>query len=148
MKSIARLLGIGLIVSLGAAALVTTSACSNKTDKLLPMPDYSKLLGKQKQDLGEYVPFNPQVDILFVIDDSFSMDVHQANLVKNLDFFIDGFGKNKILDWHVGVVDSTVTRGAGELRGNPKFVEKTTPNFKNVLKRNLIVGTGGDSTEV
>ncbi|MEN0059952.1 MAG: hypothetical protein AAGB31_14020 [Bdellovibrio sp.] len=48
--------------------------------------------------------FNPQVDILFVTDNSDSMKSAQANLIKNLDRFTAGIVKNKMIDFHIGVI--------------------------------------------
>jgi hypothetical protein len=46
------------------------------------------------------------VDFLFVIDDSLSMEVHQANLIANFPAFIDGIEESlaSVESFHVGVV--------------------------------------------
>lgn len=125
------------------------AGCAEKSEKLLPVPDYSGLKKEAKQDLGEFINFNPAVDILFVIDDSGSMDLHQANLAKNIDQFIGQLSANAILDWRVGVVNSSsFPKGYGTLRGTPNFVDKTTPQFETRMRQNLIVGTNGDPEEV
>lgn len=130
---------IALVVVL-ATGLV---ACSGESDKLRLRPDYSK--PSKKEDLGEYVPFNPYVDILFVIDNSGSMQSHQDNLVDNIEYFIDGITSNKLLEFNIGVI----TSDQAELRGNHyNVVTKNTPNMKNILRDNLLAGTNGDPTEV
>lgn len=48
--------------------------------------------------------FNPQVDILFVTDNSDSMKSAQENLVRNIDRFTSGIVKNKMIDYHIGVI--------------------------------------------
>lgn len=48
--------------------------------------------------------FNPQVDILFVTDNSDSMKSAQENLVRNIDRFTAGIVKNKMIDYHIGVI--------------------------------------------
>ncbi|MGZ3797760.1 MAG: hypothetical protein ACXVB1_15425 [Pseudobdellovibrionaceae bacterium] len=50
--------------------------------------------------------FNPQVDILFLTDNSDSMKSAQENLVHNIDKFADGIVKNKMVDYHIGVVST------------------------------------------
>lgn len=125
-------------------------ACSPTSPKLLPQPDYSKPV--KKQEGGEYVPFDPSVDILFVIDNSGSMSEHQTNLATNIGLFIDELSTNTFLDYRVGVVNSTIDtwggHAPGELQGTPKVVDKTTPNLRNALATNLTVGINGSGTEV
>lgn len=48
--------------------------------------------------------FNPKVDILFVTDNSDSMKSAQDNLVRNIDHFTAGIVKNKMIDYHIGVI--------------------------------------------
>lgn len=50
--------------------------------------------------------FNPQIDILFVIDNSDSMVSAQANLKRNIDKFTASIIKNKMIDYHIGVVSA------------------------------------------
>lgn len=152
MRQIAKILALaftGIFLAMGGSLV----GCTEKSDKLLPVPDYSGLRKEDKQDLGEYVPFNPSVDILFIIDDSGSMSSHQNNLSTNIDQFIAELSNNLILDWRIGVTTSSwggtgSGTGYGSLTGTPAFVDKNTANFKAILKRNLLVGTFGDSQEV
>lgn len=48
--------------------------------------------------------FNPRTDILFVIDDSDSMKATQENLSRNINRFIEGFRKNRMIDFRIGVI--------------------------------------------
>lgn len=48
--------------------------------------------------------FNPQVDILFVTDNSDSMKSAQDNLMRNIDRFTTGIIKNKMIDYHIGLI--------------------------------------------
>jgi hypothetical protein len=57
------------------------------------------------------VPGSVETDILFVIDDSPSMDVHQSNLASNLDAFITALASSPIAnDFRIGVTTSSVER--------------------------------------
>lgn len=57
------------------------------------------------QNGGEsQLEFNPRVDILFVTDNSESMKSAQENLVKNIDRFTAGIVRNKMIDYHIGVI--------------------------------------------
>jgi hypothetical protein len=97
---------------------------------------------------------SPQVDILFVIDDSGSMGNDQKNLGNNFSSFIK-WAKNLNVDFHIGIVTTDVDGknplggggNPGKLRGNPKFMTKSTPNLEAVFKRNALVGTGGSASE-
>lgn len=48
--------------------------------------------------------FNPQVDILFVTDNSESMKSAQENLSRNINRFVEGFNRNRMIDFHIGVI--------------------------------------------
>ncbi len=88
---------------------------------------------------------NPQIDILFDIDDSGSMGNDQSNLARNFQSFIAWASKLKV-DYHIGVI-TTDTRGRGCLRGTVKVVTPNTPNLSSVLAANVRVGTRGSPTE-
>lgn len=98
--------------------------------------------------------FQPTLDILFVIDDSGSMGTHQKNLSDNVKLFADAIVKTKFLDYHVGVINSSAASpfgggdGGGKLFGDPKYVDRTTPDGLDKLEKNLIVGTSGDAREI
>jgi hypothetical protein len=97
--------------------------------------------------------FDPKADILFVIDNSGSMDTHQRNLIRNIDLFVSAFLKTSIIDYNIGVI-TTDTEGYAQpccgklVGGNYRFVNKSTPNTNNVLKQNLLVGTSGSGYEM
>jgi hypothetical protein len=127
-------------------------SCTEKSPKEIPF------VAEESEKASELAPvskdsFRPKLDILFVIDDSGSMSTHQMNLANNIDRFADAIVRTKFLDYHVGVVTSTVTsfssfgKCCGKLVGSPTFVDRNTPNGLNVLAKNLIVGTSGDYQE-
>ncbi|MBX3022902.1 MAG: VWA domain-containing protein [Bdellovibrionales bacterium] len=115
-----------------------------------------------KQYLSPYVPpnkvvdanaeiFDPQADILFVVDNSQSMDTHQANLARNIGLFTSVFLKNSVLDYNIGVVSTDTERFrepcCGHLYGDVKVVTKQTPDANYVLGRNIQIGTNGSGYE-
>jgi hypothetical protein len=93
----------------------------------------------------------PAVDILFVIDDSGSMTLHQQNLVNNISLFSDVFVRHSQLDYQIGVVTSSTYGGGasccGKLVGNVKIVDRNTLNKNEVLRKNMLVGTIGNGSE-
>ena len=60
-----------------------------------------------------------KADFLFVIDNSGSMEAHQANLIKNIPRFMGDIASEiEDLDYHVGVVSTD------DFLGNPKDCQK------------------------
>lgn len=148
-----------------AALLMATSllaACSPQTASMVTSPHYEQPPEPSFPDVNEVkaqwttedggerdFEFNPQVDILFVTDNSDSMRTAQANLVKNIDKFSDGLVKNTQIDYHVGVISTWDNSerfatqkkdpyGIGELRflknsknesSNQRFVTRKEQNF-------------------
>ncbi|MEK7358314.1 MAG: hypothetical protein AAB250_17845, partial [Bdellovibrionota bacterium] len=107
--------GAALAFMLGAMLI----GCSEETPKLVE-PQHVKR-EKVKDSGGEKYTFNPKVDILFVVDDSGSMDAHQQNLAKNIELFTKGLQNNQILDYHFGVLTSSMGGfGSGGSGGDGK----------------------------
>lgn len=131
--------------------LLGVLSCSPSSPKL----EY-KVFGDQVQK-GVALDFNPKVDILFVVDDSGSMDSHQGRLSKNIDTLTQSIDRNKVIDYHIGVITSSMDSyyGSGSASGGrlvskggaPRFVDRNTVNGMNYLRSNLMVGTNGSATE-
>jgi hypothetical protein len=125
---------------------------SPTTEKKIPLKP--EIPNEISEDAGfSKESFQPTLDILFVIDDSGSMGSHQKNLADNVKLFADAIVKTTFLDYHVGVITSSagsqfLGTGGGKLFGNPKYVDRSTPDGLNKLAQNLIVGTSGDATEI
>nr|BFD58255.1 hypothetical protein CKG001_03620 [Bdellovibrio sp. CKG001] len=103
-----------------ASALMLVAACSPESSGIMAqqpevpptpveIPQYEHV-EEQKftwitEDGGQsQLDFNPQVDILFVTDNSESMKSAQENLLRNLDRFTNGINKNAMIDYHIGVI--------------------------------------------
>lgn len=127
-------------------------ACHSEDPKLVGTPPE-----QQRKAQGDDVQtLNSKVDILFVIDDSGSMDWHQKNLSTNIDLFLSGLAQNKFIDYHIGVISTAeepvnvnggAGPGAGRLAGNIRYVDRNTPNGLDILKNNMLLGTWGSATE-
>lgn len=98
--------------------------------------------------------FSPQADILFVVDNSGSMNVHQRNLSANINQFTREFLRAPVLDYNIAVVSTDVDGISNPCCGkfmskgsNPKVVNRRTPNATRVLAENLILGINGSGTE-
>lgn len=72
----------------------------------------------------------PAVDILWVVDNSCSMDAEQTALTDNFDAFM-GYFIDSGLDWHVGVVSTDMTSfsHSGKLRvaNGVNYLDETEP---------------------
>jgi hypothetical protein len=122
-------------------------SCSDASQKLqLPVVITGESVSDKLQDDFQ----DPRVDILFVVDNSGSMEAHQRNLSANIDRFLNAFSRVGGLDYHLGVVSTDMDSWGGQsgrLQGNPKFVTNQTPNLVNTIKRNILLGVSGSSFE-
>lgn len=142
---------------------LSLGACTESSPKLEPAEFDKNVIAKQQGKINTTV-LNPAWDILFVIDDSGSMGPVQENLAINVDKFTDAIYKNKMIDFHIGVITSTgldpgnyysggtPSSGSSEnccgiLVGETKFVTRDTVDGINILAKNFIVGTNGSSFE-
>jgi len=96
-----------LITALAVVAALAPAACSNRT--------ISEVTPKQDKIESKDIPasLNRDLDILFVIDNSGSMDEEQASLADNFPIFIDRLEtiEGGLPNVHIGVVSSDM--GAG-----------------------------------
>jgi len=91
----------------------------------------------------------PEVDILWVIDNSGSMAEEQAKLASNFSAFMEFF-LDSGLDWHIGVV-STDCDGAekGKLQGagGYRYLDVDSPNPVALFQQMATLGTNGSFDE-
>lgn len=90
----------------------------------------------------------PQLDVLFVVDDSGSMSYYQAVLASSAGLIANKLSSYK--DVNAAVVTTSIGF-PGSVGGSGKFVAPVVnsrdPNFEKDLAKNLIVGTSGDADE-
>lgn len=142
---------LSFIVVAGAAGLIS---CEGSTPKLVT--DEVFVPKSEKLDLSKEGLVS-QLDVLFVVDDSGSMDDKQRLLSTNIALFTQEFTKSSFVDYHVGVItSSTGSKGSyecgkvgcnGHLVGPPNWIERGTPNAITVLQNNFMVGTNGSGNE-
>jgi hypothetical protein len=88
----------------------------------------------------------PSVDILFVIDNSCSMQQEQALLANNFPAFLQYF-QTSGLDYHIGVVSTDMEdpSQAGKLiaRGGYRYIDENTTNPEVVFAQMVQLGIGG-----
>lgn len=81
------------------------------------------------------------IDVLWVIDNSGSMNQEQARVVAGITAFFDPF-TSLGLDYHMGVITTDVVNPAmsGNLFGEPRWIQADTPNGQGEFSENLLVG--------
>lgn len=139
--------------------------CGSRNSDLQAPPE---VYSSKPFESPEGKPFaDPKVNILFVVDNSQSMDRYQKKLAKNVKLFAQGFFKNSRIDYRIGVVpvydskylnDTTVyssgvrkMNALGELvplkglspedKGSPLFITRDTINPELVLESTVAIGT-------
>ena len=138
--------------------LVFLVSCSNDTKFNL-----SKETNSFRQNLPEKTK---SIDILWVIDNSGTMENLQKRLADNFNFFIDKF-LEKNLDFQMAVTTTDAYNDLfaqdpnggsynlsnlkdGNLIQGPSgysIVNQSTPNLKNVFLKNILQGSSGDGDE-
>lgn len=88
----------------------------------------------------------PQVDVLFVVDNSCSMAEEQQQLGENFPGFMQYFADSG-LDFHIGVISTDMTDPShrGKLRqiGGNRYIDEDTENPEQVFSMMANMGTGG-----
>jgi hypothetical protein len=96
----------------------------------------------------------PQVDVLWVVDNSSSMEKEQQALAKNFEEFykymeqlVDPDSEEEV--FHIGVISTDVydSDHQGKLLGNPNIITDATPNSADVFAGNVNVGLEGKGDE-
>ncbi len=150
-------------ITLLTTSLLLLQACDVSSPLRQDKPEtFAAITTEQSQTAGAT---DPQVNILFVVDNSGSMTGHQAKLAANIEQFANEFLENSRIDYRIGVVpvydsrylnDKKVygTSGVrkmnalGELvplvgTGSPDkqlYITRNTPNPKDVLKKTVLIG--------
>ena len=124
--------------------------CSDKnvTPMLRPFPDQGVENVVQQTPNTQEI-YLPRIHILFVIDDSGSMAVHQKNLRDNTAQFVSALEQGLNLHYSIGVT-TTSERDQGLLKGpagSHKYITLKTPDRLRVLADSMMVGVRGEATE-
>jgi hypothetical protein len=137
-----------------ASSLLPLFACNNETP-IRARPAEQTLSQPPEPDNPEQLDqivqvTEPAVDVLFVVDNSCSMDAEQTALANNFPTFMDSFTGSG-LDYHIGVVsmDMWASSHRGRLRqaGGIRYIDRDVSNPTQVFSQMAVMGTGGDSEE-
>jgi hypothetical protein len=128
--------------------VIGLSACSQEEflHHRTPQPKAEVLKNHQ---LSQVVLGGVPVDILWIIDNSGSMDTYQAEVRQNASDFINEFSRNQYqLDWKMGLISTDPSNapfvGFGDTPLNSKTVDPVL-SFQEAVGR---LGTRGDGNEM
>ncbi|KYG61611.1 hypothetical protein AZI86_18070 [Bdellovibrio bacteriovorus] len=138
-------------VLLSSAVFLTLLGCAKEVPKL-----EAEAIIKQEEVTekpSDFVVYDPRVDILFVIDNSGSMDRAQKEVARNTRLFATEISRATLLDYHIGVVSTDMSArddvgSYGKLAGFPNFVDKNTTEAVRKLSSRMLLGTDGSATEM
>lgn len=91
-----------IAITLILAALFSSACAKKGNPKMQAAPEIHKLVDQAAPKVEK--AGDPKVNILFVVDNSQSMDAHQARLKANINRFADKFFDNPRIDYRIGVV--------------------------------------------
>ncbi len=88
-----------------------------------------------------------EVDILFVVDNSESMEAEQERLARRFDTFIEYMDEvETLMDFHLGVITTDLSydnEQRGRLLGTPAVLTRQTPDYVGKFKERVLVGIDG-----
>lgn len=105
-----------MIASAGVAGLLAFACAKADPQRMSPPETFGQ--GSQSAPVAAHVAFTPKVDILFVVDNSDSMEKHQTDVRDNISKFVAAFDKDARLDFHIGVTDIFDSRRFGPVVKN------------------------------
>jgi len=124
--------------ALGLLALGLLLGCSS--DHLVPIEE-------EIHEAFQQLPGDGGVDVLFVIDDSCSMEDEQALLGSAFDSFIAAFLATGA-DYHLGVTTTDVETRMGQLFGSAPIISPDTEDPATAFADNVNVGIDGSADEM
>ncbi len=143
MKNFTKFLGK---ISVLAASLVLFSACEDPefVKRVDPVPRVQSNRSYTVQDL-----VSGKAEILWVIDNSGSMDSYQREVMRNMDIFIQGFTQTASgADWRMGLISTDVSQQPFIGFTNSDRLDHT--DTRPVARFNAAIrqlGGGGSNTE-
>lgn len=147
------------------ATFILSACASENPDRQAPPEDAIDFITVEGQKSAHLT--DPKVNILFVVDNSGSMQSYQDKMAKNMKLFSDRFFKNNRIDYRIGVVpiydskylnDQTKYRSGFRkmnalaelvpLKGldpqdqqNQLYITRQTINPQKVLQETVVIGT-------
>jgi hypothetical protein len=121
-----------------AALILALAACPD--DRLRPVLPPDVLVDTYTQQSAA------RVDVLWVVDNSESMEGEQQNLARNFQSFIELFVRGAI-DYRIAVTTTDIFTHEGRFVGNPAILSPQTGNVVTAFQNNIRVGISGSAFE-
>ncbi len=114
-------------------------ACSNGTNFGI---------GAKEAAFDSTIKYNNKVDIVWLVDDSSSMQQHQVKLANEVNAMISKLNELK-MDYRMVVTTTSVGTGfgGGKYIGSPKVLTQSTPGLASQLQSRLVSGEMGSDKE-
>jgi hypothetical protein len=117
-------------------ALITAAGCGNtKLQRTLPPNVHVDTYSQQAASA---------VDVLWVVDNSGSMEPHQQNVAQNFASFIKIFTRGSI-DYRIAVTTTDIFHDQGKFVGTPAIISPQTPDVIGSFESNISVGVNGSA---
>jgi len=103
---------------------------------------------EDKQEDFSSTLYNNKVDIIWVIDDSLSMNIPQQKLAAQVDSMIQTLNSLK-MDYRMVVTTTSIGNGfaGGTYFGSPQILTASTPNLVSIFQNRLLRGESGSNLE-
>lgn len=133
---------------LGLLLIIGLSACGDKKTDFVYKDNPTYGVSKNYKLLETSVALkSPKVDILWVIDNSGSMDPYQQAVIKNTNSFMNNFTKGSI-DWKMGLISTSDYEDPYVGFTALDILDKSTANPVGVFQKAVgRLGTWGDVVE-
>lgn len=128
-------------LALGMALLLIQTGCGNGAAT-------SFEINSTSENFGQKVLYNNKVDIVMLIDNSTSMQQHQARLSKQMPTLVSVLQSLK-MDYHIVVITTSMGSGGdgGQFKGSPTVLTNQTANLATVLSDRILQGEAGKDLE-
>ncbi len=139
-------MGLGNLLSV----LVLSSfilSCGKETDFLYRITDKPVETFETVHPLKQ-IHGQRKVDILWVVDNSASMQPHQKSLIKNIDMFVKLFMTKGNLEWRMGLISTTLKQEPLVGMAPSDILDYKTPKAIQRFQAAVnMLGLSGDGTE-
>ena len=117
---------------------IVSVSCSPKTFRL----------EEQSMEYTSQAVFDYSADILWIVDNSSTMQQYQELLMKKMDPFLEALDKSDI-HFHLGLTSMDMRPGeqGGELIGSPAVLTPKTIGWKSLFKKRFLLGEQGSNNE-
>lgn len=106
-------------------------------------------LPQTNNSFGQNIAYNNKVDILWIMDNSSSMQKHQQNLSVQVPAMVGKLNSLK-MDYQMAVVTSSMggtNPNGGQFIGTPKIINSANADVASLLSSRLVVGQDGSDNE-